>query len=129
MTTLVPNKTTHKTAAGLKAFFNIATDWGLNCTEQMNLLGVGNQSTLHKWKNAPDSARENKDLLERISYILGIYMDLQILLPDPSTADAWVKKPNAACLFGGKAPIERMCQGKVVDLFVVRQHLARERGV
>ena len=36
-------------AAGLRAFFNIARDWGLNTDEQMVLLGTPGRSTFFKW--------------------------------------------------------------------------------
>ena len=69
-----------------------------------------------------------KDALERISYILGIYKALQILLPDEKAADQWVKRPNTAPLFGGRSALDRMMSGQVADLFVVRQYLDAQRG-
>jgi hypothetical protein len=44
----------------------------------------------------------SRDTLERVSYILGIYKALQILLPDHDAADAWIRKPNSAPPFGGR---------------------------
>ncbi len=64
--------------------------------------------------------------MERISYVLGIYKGLQILLP--RTADEWVRKPNTAAPFGGRPAIERMTSGNVADLFVVRQYVDSQRG-
>ncbi len=81
-------------AAGLRTFFNIARDWALSTDEQMVLLGAPGRSTFFKWKSAPESADLKRDTLERLSYLLGIYKALQILLPSTSAADAWVKKPN-----------------------------------
>ena len=115
-------------AAGLRAFFNIARDWGLNTDAQMVLLGTPGRSTFFKWKSAPESADLKRDTLERLSYILGIYKALQILLPDTTAADAWVKKPNSAPLFGGQSALDRMLGGNVADLMVVRQYLDVQRG-
>jgi hypothetical protein len=115
-------------AAGLRAFFNIARDWGLNTDEQMVLLGTPGRSTFFKWKSAPESADLKRDTLERLSYILGIYKALQILLPDAAAADAWVKKPNDVPLFGGRSALERMLGGNVADLLAVRQYLDARRG-
>lgn len=115
-------------AAGLRAFFNIAHDWGLSEQEQLVLLGQPSRSTFYKWKSAPKAADLKRDTLERLSYLMGIYKALQILLPDPSAADAWVKKPNAAPLFGGKSALDRMLGGNVGDLMVVRQYLDARRG-
>ena len=113
--------------AGLRAFANIAEAWGLSVAEQLTLLGIGSRSTFFKWRRE----REPKlpgDTLERLSYLLGIYKSLQILLPDPKAADAWVRKPNRAPLFGGRSALERMLSGQVADLYVVRQYLDAERG-
>lgn len=115
-------------AAGLRAFFNIAQAWGLNTDEQMTLLGSPGRSTFFKWKSAPENADLKRDTLERLSYLLGIYKALQILLPDSSAADAWVKKPNAAPLFAGKSALERMLGGNISDLLAVRQYLDARRG-
>lgn len=115
-------------AAGLRAFFNIARDWELNTDEQMVLLGGPGRSTFFKWKSAPNTADLKRDTLERLSYLLGIYKALQILLPASTAADAWVKKPNTAPLFGGKSALDRMLGGNVADLLAVRQYLDARRG-
>jgi hypothetical protein len=115
-------------AAGLRAFFAIARDWGLNTDAQMVLLGAPGRSTFFKWKSAPGSADLKRDTLERLSYILGIYKALQILLPSTTAADAWVKKSNSAPLFGGKSALDRMLGGNVADLVAVRQYLDARRG-
>lgn len=115
-------------AAGLRAFFNIARDWGLSEQEQLVLLGQPSRSTYYKWKSAPETADLKRDTLERLSYILGIYKALQILLPNLAAADAWVKKPNTAPLFGGKSALDRMLGGNIGDLLAVRQYLDARRG-
>lgn len=112
----------------LRAFFNMAELWKLSASQQMALLGLGAQSTFFKWKADADNARLSRDTFERISYLLGIYRALQILLPDPAAADAWLKKPNDAPLFGGRSALERMLSGHVADLYVVRQYLDAQRG-
>lgn len=111
----------------LRAFFRIAELWGLSVEEQMTLLGIGARSTYYKWKKNTNALLP-KDTLERISYILGIYKALQILLPDPAAADGWIRRPNAAPLFAGRSALERMLSGHVADLFVVRQYLDAQRG-
>lgn len=93
----------------------------------MTLLGVTARSTFFKWKKNSD-VELSRDTLERISYLLGIYKALQILLPDPHAADAWVRRPNQAPVFGGRSALERMLSGHVADLFVVRRYLDAQRG-
>lgn len=112
---------------GLRAFANIAEAWGLTVVEQLQLLGIASRSTFFKWRREP-SPRLPRDTLERLSYLLGIYKSLQILLPDPKAADEWVRKPNDAPLFGGKSALDRMLSGQVADLYVVREYLDAERG-
>ena len=111
----------------LRTFFRIAELWSLSAEEQMTLLGVAARSTFFKWKKDPNVVLP-KDTLERISYIVGAYKALQILLPDEKAADDWVKRPNTAPLFGDRSALERMLSGQVADLFVVRQYLDAQRG-
>ena len=65
----------------LRTFFRIADLWVLSVDEQMTLLGLTAKSTFYKWKKNPDVVLP-RDTLERISYVVGIYKALQILLPD-----------------------------------------------
>lgn len=111
----------------LRAFFALAERWELRAAEQRTLLGEPPESTYFKWKKQQDGAL-SRDVIERISYLLGIWKDLQILFPDPAQADAWVRKPNDAPLFGGHSALERMLSGNVADLYVVRQYLDAQRG-
>lgn len=114
-------------APALRAFFQIAELWRLSVAEQMTLLGITARSTFFKWKRDPN-VELPKDTIERISYLLGIYKALQILLPDQRAADAWVRQPNRAALFGGRSALDRMLSGHVADLFMVRRYLDAQRG-
>lgn len=116
--------------AALNTFLNIVGAWGLSQTEAMTLLGYDDntRSTYFKWKREPASVKLQKEKLERLSYVFGIYKALQVLLPNPSSADAWVKKPNAAPIFNGESALSRMLSGNVADLYVVRRYLDSERG-
>jgi hypothetical protein len=113
--------------AGLRAFANIAEAWGLSIAEQLTLLGIASRSTFFKWRRE-HNPRLPRDTLERLSYLLGIYKSLQILLPDAHAADAWVRKPNDAAPFRGASALDRMLSGQVADLFVVREYLDAQRG-
>lgn len=128
-TQTLPRKLDPKTASGpaLRAFFRIAERWGLDVEQQMKLLGVSARSTFFNWKKDQDG-NLSLDTLERISYLLGIFKALHILLPNEDAADAWIKKPNTAPIFGGKSALDRMFSGHVSDLYVVRQYLDAQRG-
>ena len=123
----VPPDITGLGGAGLRAFAHIAEAWGLSIAEQLTLLGIDSRSSFFKWRRER-SPKLSRDTLERLSYLLGIYKSLQILLPDSRAADAWVRKPNDAPPFGGRPALERMLSGQVADLYVVRQYLDAQRG-
>jgi hypothetical protein len=111
----------------LRAFFAIADAWRLRPAEARRLLGDPPESTFYKWKKQRDGA-PGRDVLERISHVLGIFKSLQILFPDPTRADAWIRRPNAASPFSGMSALERMLGGNVADLYVVRRYLDAQRG-
>jgi hypothetical protein len=123
----IPNEATAAGAAGLRAFERIAQLWHLSIAEQLTLLGLSSRSTYFKWRKE-SQVRLPRDTLERISYILGIYKALQLLLPDTRAADEWVRRPNEAPLFGGRSALDRMLSGNVADLYLVRQYLDAQRG-
>jgi Protein of unknown function (DUF2384) len=113
--------------AGLRAFTRIADLWHLSISEQLALLGITSRSTYFKWRKEPQP-KLPRDTLERLSYLLGIYKALQLLLPDTHAADEWVRRRNEAPLFGGRSALERMLSGNVADLYLVRQYLDAQRG-
>jgi hypothetical protein len=111
----------------LRTAFRILAAWGLSNREQMTLLGNPPKSTFYRWKQF-EGVTLSRDTLERLSYIFGIYSALQLLLPRPEAADAWIRKANTAPLFGGESALARMLSGQVADLYIVRQYLDAQRG-
>ena len=111
----------------LRTFFGIADAWKLSSKEAMTLLGLRSRSTYHVWKDGKAGPLP-RDTIERISYVLGIYKALQMLLPSDESADAWIRKPNAAPLFGGRSALDRLMSGNVADLYEVRRYLDAQRG-
>ena len=116
----------HLSGPGLRAFFSIAQEWNLTVEEQMDLLGLESRSTYFSWKRAQE-ARLDRDQLERISHVLGIYKSLRILFPVQAQGNAWVKKANDGALFEGRSALDRMRRG-LRDLFAVRCYLDAQRG-
>lgn len=109
----------------IRAFFSLAGRWQLSGPEQQALLGGISRSTLQRWKREQD-ALLSVDQLERVSYLLGIYKNLQVLLP--TTADGWARRPNAAPPFGGRSALEVMVEGGITALRQVRLYLDGQRG-
>ncbi|MCB1761336.1 MAG: DUF2384 domain-containing protein [Gammaproteobacteria bacterium] len=116
-------------SAALQGFFNLSSRWGLTAAQERILLGSPPESTFYKWKSERAARRLGRDVLDRISYLLGIHKALNILLPSVRAADEWVKKPNAAPLFHGQSALQRMLGGSVVDLADVRRYLDGQRGL
>ena len=113
-------------AAALRTFWRLAEAWQLSVPEQMTLLGVG-RSRLYQWRQGKVGTLD-RHVLERLSYLFGIYAALQLLLPERQRADEWLRRPNDAPIFGGRSALQRMLGGQVADLYVVRQYLDAQRG-
>ncbi len=116
----------NKNAVALKAFFGITHKWALTSDQERILLGAS-PATFYRWKKNKEGSL-TLDTLERISYILGIYKALRILLPSEEAANQWIKKANKAPLFGGKSALDKLLIGRVIDLADVRRYLDAERG-
>ena len=114
-----------KRKVGLEAFFNIAKAWGLTAAEELKILGQEDPAIVEAWR-AGEGPPVARDTVERVSYVLGIFRAINTLLPIPERADAWVRKPNKAPIFGGRSALDRMTAGNVSDLYVVRQYLDAE---
>ena len=65
----------------------------------------------------------NRDLLERLSLLLGIWSNLEILIPNPEASLQWLTSPHPAHRFGDGSPMEWMLQGTVAALTDVRRYL------
>lgn len=124
----VPVHKEHLNKVALKAFFAITEKWRIKDDEKRILLGEPSSATYYRWKKSL-AGELGHDTLERISYIMGIYKALRILLPTEIAANEWIKKPNAAPLFNHQSALEKMLGGNVIDLADVRRYLDAERGM
>ncbi len=123
---LAPEKVAN---AALQAFFNLSQHWQLSAKEERILLGNPPESTFYKWKADKTAPRLSHDTLERVSYLLGIYKALNILLPSARAADEWLRKPNMAPQFNGQRVLDRLLAGSMADLVDVRRYLDAQRGL
>lgn len=121
-------------AAAIHNFFGITLEWGLSDNEQTILLAPATPTLFPQMKDyflgsceLPPTIDSNG--LTRISYIMGIYKALNILLPNARRASEWLHKPNSATLFEGKSALDLMLQGNVDDLADIRRYLDAERGL
>jgi len=112
-------------AAAKRAFFRIMELWSVSDADAAVLLGRPSRATLYTYKRGEGGALSH-DMLERISYVLGIYKALTLIFELPAQADAWLKRPNAA--FGGRSALEHALGGRVTDLADLRRYLDAVRG-
>lgn len=111
----------------LKGFFAICERWGLGSADQQILLGGIPKSTFHTYRKLPEVIL-GRDLMERISLVMGIYKALGILFQEKENAHRWIHQPNSDPPFNGQSALERMKAGSLIDLATVRQYLDFQRG-
>src|SRR3954451_23128312 len=85
--------------SAVDGFFAIMEKWQVPIEKAGGLLGGMPRSSMYKLKTAAGTLRQ--DELTRISYLVGIYKALHILLPD-NLADLWIGRENDNMLFGGQ---------------------------
>lgn len=108
--------------SALRTFFRIADLWSMSKAEQVRALGISCTATLDRWRDG-DHEGFTAETLERISITFAIFKAINILLPDTARADAWVRAPNTAPLFGGRPAMAFIASGDPGDLYAVRRYL------
>jgi len=111
--------------SAIKGYFAILDKWKLDPDAGAALLGGIPRASFYKLKKTPTTLTQ--DALTRISYVVGIYKALHILLPE-EYADAWMMRPNDNILFGGRTPLAYVIHGGFPALERVRSLLDAARG-
>jgi len=115
--------------AALRAFFNIMDRWGVRDDDARQLLGGVTNGPYYEMKKNADDRVLDIDKLLRISYLIGIFKDLNIL-HSQTLADEWVRLPNTNRIFGGASPLAYMVKGGVPAIQTIRRLLdARASGM
>ncbi len=114
-------------APSFRAFRYAADYLGLTVGERCRLLGDLPAPTYYRWadKGAPVLAR---DILERISLVLGIVKGLRLLFTGDETGKRWLRATNDDMPFTGESPLARMLRGSIADLYEVRRYIDAWRG-
>ena len=107
-------------AAAVRVVSHLAQAWALTEGELAELLGV-QPEVVQAWRQ--DSCETTPAALERISVMLGIFRAINTLIPEPSAADGWIRRPNAAPHFGGRTALATMLQGGLPAIVEVRRYL------
>ena len=116
-----------KGRVALKAFFNIADKWGCSVQEQRRLLGDISRSTLYGYRRHP-ARKLDRDTMERISCLMGIYKALQILYPTSDIADTRLRRPTDDLPFNGASPMEFILRGSMMHLADSRRYFDHRAG-
>lgn len=111
---------------GLRAFFNIMSEWKVRDEDARALLGGVTNGPFYEMKKNPDRLLD-ADRLTRISYLVGIYKGLRILHSD-ELANEWVRLPNRNPIFAGQTPLAYMMRGGVPAMQVVRRLIDARRA-
>jgi hypothetical protein len=101
--------------------------WKLSTAEQAAALGIspGSRSTLVRYRGGEPLA-DDRDLLDRVSHLLGIHKSLRILFPhDRDLAYAWMTTNNRR--FGAR-PIDLVVRHGFEGLLALRRYLDFQRG-
>jgi hypothetical protein len=112
----------------------VAEEWSLSVDEQCELLGGIARRTMQSWKKKALEGEEvelSRDVMERLSLLLGIYKGYQLISPSsrPDLATEWFKSPNDHALFQGQSAKEYLIsQGTMNALYAVRRYLDAARG-
>lgn len=98
-----------------RTFAAIAQQWDLSEAEQTAILGG---------RDPHASTLVSLDEIARVSLVIGIYKDINALLPLRDRANAWMRAENGA--FGGGSAIEVILADGLSGLLSVRRYLAAE---
>lgn len=107
-------------SVAVRVFRDICKLWGLSYEQSLTLLGGHQESRNHRDEAFSELTAES---IQRISYVLGIYENLQLLLPDSTASDQWMSAKNNAHIFNGKSALEKILSGDIQDLKQVHQYL------
>lgn len=108
--------------------------WGLTVDEQCELLGGIAKRTLQAWKKralAGEDVELTRDIMERLSLLLGIYKGYALISPSsrPDLATAWFNTSNDHQLFQGQSVKQYLLnEGSMNALYAVRRYLDAARG-
>jgi antitoxin Xre/MbcA/ParS-like protein len=101
--------------------------WNLTAAEQAAALGISpaSRSTLVRYR-AGEPLADDRDLLDRVSHLLGIHKSLRILFPhDRDLAYRWMTTGNRRL---GARPIDVVVQRGFEGLLALRRYLDFQRG-
>jgi uncharacterized protein (DUF2384 family) len=116
----LPETRERLSSSAIEGFFAIADRWHLSIDQAGALLGDLPRSSAYKLRYTPKTL--GRDQLTRITYVVGIFNALHVLLPD-ALADAWMTVPKDNHLFRGQSPLDFVIRTGIPGLHDVRSML------
>lgn len=109
-------------ALAFRSFLAVAERWALPVRERLLLLDIA-KSTYTVWLKRLEQgtlADLDRDKLDRMAYVLGVYELAGSVFPD---GVAWLTRPNRAPVFQDRRPLDRMLDGRMEDLMETLSYL------
>lgn len=102
----------HPSGAGavLRVMDCIGSAWMLTESERLTLLGLRDSGELEAARAMP-IAELPIEVIERLAILLDIFQTINILLPEPESADGWIRRPNHSPLLSGSPALHMMLSG------------------
>jgi hypothetical protein len=103
--------------------------WTLPTEAQLALLGMSPESrkVLAQYRRGERPLPNNRDVLDRAGYLMGIHKGLRLLFPeDESLRYSWVHRRNQ--ILGGRTPLEVMLDDGLVGLARIARFIDFQRG-
>lgn len=108
-------------------FDKFADRWGIPNEQRYILLGNIHRQTYIKWKSGKANSLA-RDVLERISVMMGIHKGLNLLFADYDGAFRWLHGKNSDYPFADLSPLDFMSKG-MYNLYKTRAYIDSWRGV
>lgn len=103
--------------------------WQLDTASQLNLLGLSETSRalLSKYRKGLRPLANNRDVLDRVGWLLAIHKALRLLYPyNEKLRYGWIKLHNRA--FNQNTPLELMREQGLLGVATVARYLDFQRG-
>ncbi|WP_420390373.1 antitoxin Xre-like helix-turn-helix domain-containing protein [Marinobacter sp.] len=111
----------------LKGFFGICREWGCSQEEMIQMLGGVSDATFAEYQTLP-YVKLSRDLLERTSYILGIYRSLREVYPTAERANRRVRLATSELPFAGSSALDFMASGSIKHLALTRRYFEAKQN-
>jgi hypothetical protein len=111
-------------SVAMKIYDRLCEVWRLSESERCQLIGAVDPAELEQWRTDPSLLPT--DTIKRISVLLWIFKNINLLLQSPANADRWIRRPNRVRLTEGRSALELMLVRGLEGMRAVRDYLEAE---